>query len=1040
MNTRPKFLNDFGVGWAMAVGGSAVVGAQYELTAVPMTAVGTLLGAIALALWPARSRFPLSFASISTTVASSGGRNGLSSALMIVALSPLWLPWVDALASTVATGSSSVLVGWATAAACGAMALLTALSLRLGHAHLSPRALLVAGLMMPLGVGTLLPALGAGWTGALAAIGLLLAEMGPPRAQSPASEEGGSQWGSIAAGLALTTLGLVHLSAVPWVSSDPFVIAWLGAGLAIGAAIGAVFGAQAAVLGAGLAAIGLAVGAELPPRLPAIASALLSAAEEDRPGVGYALPLIATAIVGLLVGLGVGMLKVRRVTGATGALLGLIAWQILPGVLGADEALHAAVALVAALALPVALSSTSTRSRLVGVLLPALAAASVLLAAPGPNNLLTEQAWSHLASTRSLEAAQGRASQQAVDVQADTYGRVAVGFYEGEPVAWQRGGRRIPLDAGSRHADRFLGHLPALLSAEPPRRILIEGLGRGETADAARQSSPGLVHIVEPSGAVRTLARRRLPVVSGLLADPAVRLGSLDVLSDGQWDAVIVDLREPWAFGAAGPVRARRLRAVRDALSPDGLAIIRVPLDALSPSELAAVGTRVGDVFPTVIAWLDPVDARHLVLTAWADERRPSVGTIVQAWRRDVVRADMRLAGLRSPADLLERAVTDRQGLALLGGGRRDAAGVAVVAAARARRGKASLPLAALATSGRAVKSMVSLDGMPPDEREALELRLESADASRASYLSLLGYLAEGKTKEAVGLAAQLADSSTDPARDLRALIAPWLRRGTALRIEGDLEKARAELSTAYAFSPGDVEVNLELARTLLALGKPDDAVAYVQRARDAEPTSVEPVLLLADVRVQQGRLSDAAEALTTAEPLFPTEVRLLVNLGYLLTQLGVGSEETVGRRLARARVLFQRAASLSPRLPQPRAGLAEVYYRLGDGEAALGEIQRALILSPTCQYKSYRGHILADLVRLKEAEASLQEAVLECPNLIDALVMLGAVSAEQGKVKEAREAWGRVVELDPTNGAARENLAILEASKLEEFIEQGRD
>lgn len=1041
-----KFSNDLGVAWGLAMGASALVGALYDLAALSATVLGTLTGVLFLALVPTSRLRPLSLRSISTTVPSRQGAEGISTSLAALALTPLWLAGVARATTTVASVLSMPIAGWLVAIICGAIVSWITRLFPQRSVRPSARAVLLAGLLVPLGVGTLLPAIGAAFTGLLGLFGvaLSLASDGVRSADgSSGSHDGRGQefqmgLGPSAAGFALGSLGLAHLVSTPWVSSDPFVIGVLVAAVLVGAAIGYGIGPRGALLGTGLAALGLASAAELPPRLPALAIALIAEYAESSDAIGYVLPLLVMGWVGALVGLGAGTLGVGRRTTVGGLLGAIVVWQFAPSLLGADEALHTAIGVLALLSVPVAIASSSVGSRLLGLALPAAAAATVLLPAPGPSSLPTEEAWRRLGSGRELGAAMSRSERLQLDFAADSRGRVSMSAFDGSLVAWQRGGRRTALDAADRHADRFLGHLPALLSAEPPREVLIYGLGRGEIVNAARQSSPGRVEVVEPSSAVRRIVRRNLPDVSALLADPAVRLRRTDPLAErASWDAVIVDASEPWAFGAGAELAPERLRRIRDRLAPDGIAIFRLPLDSLSPSELATIGVRAGTIFPTVIAWLDPVDAKHLVLTAWRDERRPSVATLLEAWKRDILRDDLISAGLRSPGDLLERTVTDRQGLALLGAGGRDAAGTAVVAAARARRGKNTLPLAALASAGRPVSSMVSLDGLPPEERESLEERLQTAESSRESYLSLLGFLAQGKTKEAIGRAAEVAASSNDPARDLRALIGPWLRRGQAMRRSGQFERARAELSTAYAFSPTDVDVNLELARTLISLDKPDDAAAYVQRARDADPTSVEPVLLLADVRVAQGRLADAAQGLSEAEPLFPTEVRLLVNLGYILTQLSVGSDETIARRLARARVLFQRAASLSPRLAQPRAGLAEVYYRHGEGKSALNEIDRALILDPNCRYRSWRGHILAELGRLDEAEATLQKAVLECANLVDALVMLGAVSADLRKPREAREMWERVLLIDPTHVAARENLATLENSKLDEFVDQ---
>jgi len=1037
MRSRQEFLNDFGMAWGLAMGVSAVVGALFGSLPGPALPVGVALGA--LALHSLRSAGPHPGRTSSTTVPSPDGTSNVSACLILSALLPPVLPLLVRGVEGAATYGGSAAVITLIGVLLGAASAALARRFPPGVCRLTPRSALLGGLLIPLGVGSVLPAVGLVETGLLVLPGWALAAWanrgGAPTEDAPSAPPAAA---GIVAGLGLVAVGPIHLANVPWLSPDPFVLAALLAAVVAGAGIGRAVGSRP-LLGAGLVTLGVAVGAELPPQLPDIALSLLSSRSADDPALAYALPVVAAALPGALLGLGVGLVGGRGRAVSLGAIAGLALWQLGPGVLGADGATHLLAGVLALASLPLAVSADRVGARLAGVALPVVAAASALLPAPDATSLPADEAWRRLGSAAELTIGQKRAAAVTIEEAAGPRGRTLLLRRGDVPWSWQRGGLSSRFDDSSRFADRFLGHLPALVGEEPARAILIEGLGSGQTADAARQSSPGQVVVVEPDPAVRAIARRHLPAVTGLLADPAVRVRTISPSApEGGWDAVIVDVPRPWRFGAGAPIAAARLRRIRDSLSSDGVAVIRLPLASLSPNELATFGARAARIFPSVLAWLDPVDARNLVLTAWPTERSLSAATLKQAWQRETLRSDLRDAGLPEPADLLERLLTDRQGLALLGAEGRDAAGTAVVAAARARRGKTTLPLSQLEGAGRPVASMVSLDGLPPEDRASLDARLDAADASRGSYLSLLSLLAGGKTKEAIALATQLGETSTNPARDLRSLVAPWLRRGTALRREGKFAQAEAELSTAFAFSPTDVDVNLELARVLLAQDRATEAVSHVERARTAEPGSVEPVLLLADVHVAKGALAEAADVLTDAEPLFPTDVRLLVNLGYVLTQLSVGSDETIASRLARARVLFQRAASLAPRAPQPRAGLAEVYYRQGDGASALREIDRALIIAPTCEYRSIRGHVLGSLERLDEARGALEAAIMDCPTLLEALVYLGAVRAEQGNPSGARELWERALEVDPTNAAARENLAILEASKFEEFIEQG--
>ena len=167
-------------------------------------------------------------------------------------------------------------------------------------------------------------------------------------------------------------------------------------------------------------------------------------------------------------------------------------------------------------------------------------------------------------------------------------------------------------------------------------------------------------------------------------------------------------------------------------------------------------------------------------------------------------------------------------------------------------------------------------------------------------------------------------------------------------------------------------------------------------------------------------------------EKSHPGSFPLLVNLGFGQMQLARGSDTNVSKRLTRARVLFQRASALEPGRPEARAGLGEVYFRMGQHQRALGELDRALLLSDSCHYRSWRGHALFALGRVEEAEPEVQTALLACPNLIDALVLLGNITADQSRYQRAREAWEQVLTMDPDNTAARFNLDQLEQSGVE--------
>jgi len=118
--------------------------------------------------------------------------------------------------------------------------------------------------------------------------------------------------------------------------------------------------------------------------------------------------------------------------------------------------------------------------------------------------------------------------------------------------------------------------------------------------------------------------------------------------------------------------------------------------------------------------------------------------------------------------------------------------------------------------------------------------------------------------------------------------------------------------------------------------------------------------------------------------------------------------------------------------MAEPHGGLAEVFSLLGEHDRALTEIDRAIALDNQCTYRGWRGQILWELGRGMEAEQTLQQALLKCPDHLPALIALGGVLVNRGCYRQGREAWERVGLLDPGNRAALGNLEQLTLSGVE--------
>jgi len=1020
MIARSKFLSDFAGAAATAMGISATVGALWAVEPASGLAPGLVIGAsVALALIGLLADSPS--CQISTTDVP---REWLRSALpgVLACSFALWAPSGASLL-VVLPGSGPALLLCAALGAGAAWAWA-----RAGTSAWWPsgRALVLAGVLVPVLALGLLPRVGGAVLAGLATTSWLAAAwLGSPTGATSTRDERPDV--AFAAGLALGAVPLVHLAAIPWLSPDPALLAWLLGGVVLGVGAGRELPKLSGPVTVALPALGLAAAADLLPRMPTMVEvAHLRFGEPE--ALLYQLPGVLLGAVGLVIGLGGGRARVTaRFT--WGVTAGMAAWLILPPLIGVGPALYVAAILAACGAAPAALGQRRASTRLAYLAGPILAIGTAFLPAPEHGSLLPHAPWRLYPHPIDLEAAR-RASARATIVQSASWtGGASVALVDDAPLRAQRAGAVLSWEERAVSADRFFGHLPLLLLPEPPVRVGVTDLGTGATVDAVRRASPARIVVESRDGWAR-FAALHSTAVRAMLADPAVQLRAGALTGAGPFDAILVEVPPAWTIGAGARSAPRRVRALAQSLSPGGLAAFRVTLGDASADDLARLAGAIGAEFETVVAWLDPQGAEHLILTAWVTPGRVPVANVLAGFTRPRAREALREAGLEAPIDVLERALTDRSGLALLAESSRgrDAAGAAFVGGARVRRARDPVALGALASSGRGPDLLFDLSGIPEEQARELEARLEESVATRATYLKLLAFLAAGKSQEALAVALELSQGSANPARDLRALVGPWLRRGQARLAAGQYEAARVELTTALRFSPDDREVRIGLARALRGVGSLDEALGHAEALIEAHPTDIEAILLLADLRVAQGDLAGSLRLLEQSEPLHPGNERLLTNLAYLLTQLASGPDEIVQRRLSRARELFQRASALAPRMPQPRAGLAEVYYRIGEHDLALRQIDLALTMEESCHYRSARGHILAARKELPAAEAELQQALLACPEAIDALVMLGAVLAEQRKFVEARQSWERALAVDPQSEAAKANLAALEA------------
>lgn len=218
-------------------------------------------------------------------------------------------------------------------------------------------------------------------------------------------------------------------------------------------------------------------------------------------------------------------------------------------------------------------------------------------------------------------------------------------------------------------------------------------------------------------------------------------------------------------------------------------------------------------------------------------------------------------------------------------------------------------------------------DAMAPE----IAAQAPQLDPERQAQLEALGYLTGGAAVTGTGF----GEGLPDPVARL-----PLLRRGEELRgllQSGDLEGARTAAEALLAEEPGLDQVRLQLATTLMRLGRAEDALAHLEILESQHPSSNARVAM-AGVRIQMGDAADGVQLYRDALALDPY---LGSAWGGLLRALYL-SNDVEGLELE-----LPRARAAVPELPTVATIDGLMRLRLGDLDGAQAQLEAALARDP---------------------------------------------------------------------------------------------
>jgi tetratricopeptide (TPR) repeat protein len=233
---------------------------------------------------------------------------------------------------------------------------------------------------------------------------------------------------------------------------------------------------------------------------------------------------------------------------------------------------------------------------------------------------------------------------------------------------------------------------------------------------------------------------------------------------------------------------------------------------------------------------------------------------------------------------------------------------------------------------------------------------------------------------------------------------------------QGDREGALAYWERASDAQPDNLQFQNKVGLALIDLGRLADAAAAFDRVLVREPRFAPALGGLAQVCRAKGDRQAALGHLIAASQAEPENLSLRRNVGSALVELG---------RLDEAEQCFKDILQSDAKFALALTGLGQVSQRRGDHESALNHFQRASEVGPESPWiLSGIFDSLRALGRLDEAEAYARKIVAAKPESAQALVDLAQVVRLTRETSAAIEILERAIRIDAAHSGARIALA----------------
>jgi Flp pilus assembly protein TadD len=221
----------------------------------------------------------------------------------------------------------------------------------------------------------------------------------------------------------------------------------------------------------------------------------------------------------------------------------------------------------------------------------------------------------------------------------------------------------------------------------------------------------------------------------------------------------------------------------------------------------------------------------------------------------------------------------------------------------------------------------------------------------------------------------------------------------------------------AIQLAPDDAETHNNLANSLIALGRLDEAEVRFRQAITIKSDYHEAYNNLGIMLKDLSRLDEAEVSLKRAISIKPNIVEPHYNLGCILKELG---------RLDEAEVTFRQAIALKSDDAESHGNLGVTLQELNKSEEAEVSLRQAIAFkSDYAEAHSNLGFVLKKLGRLNEAEVSLRRSLALKSDLHETHNNLGDTLRILGRLDEAEVSLRQATALKADYAEAHNNLGI---------------